>query len=204
MLQKLNNLIKTFLLVIGLLLTTLYTEAASAEGQATVEELPDQMLFQIENMKPGDWTTETYTVSNKRQENTHYVLASRFSGESKKFYNQLQLTVNQGKNTLFQGQLADFQDIEIKALDTGEETQFEFRIDFPYESGNEFQGLVTHFDILVQAEDRMEDTAVFHDDRLPNTASMIFTYLLIGAAFLLVGGLLFNRTYKRNKIVRNS
>src|SRR5690625_6112094 len=131
MLQKLNNLIKTFLLVIGLLLTTLYTEAASAEGQATVEELPDQMLFQIENMKPGDWTTETYTVSNKRQENTHYVLASRFSGGSKKFYNQLQLTVKQGKDTLFQGQLADFQDFGTKKLGTEEETQFEFRIDFP-------------------------------------------------------------------------
>src|SRR5690625_4588300 len=201
MLQKPNILICTFLMGILFLLTMPWTVTASAVDKA--EELPNQMLFQIENMKPGDWTTETYTVSNERQENTHYVLASRFSGESKKFYNQLQLTVKQGKDTLFHGQLAEFQGFGIKTLDTGEETQFEFRVDFPYGSGNEFQGLVTHFDILVQAEDRMEDTAVFHDNRLPNTASMIFTYLLIGAAFLLVGGLLFSHTYKRNKIVRN-
>lgn len=109
MLQKPNILICTFLTGILFLLTMPCTVTASAEAGDKAEELPDQMLFQIENMKPGDWTTETYTVSNKRQENTHYVLASRFSGESKKFYNQLQLTVNQGKNTLFQGQLADFQ-----------------------------------------------------------------------------------------------
>src|SRR5699024_2037205 len=121
------------------------------------------------------WTTEKFTVSNKRQENTHYLLASRFSGGSKKFYNQLQLTVKQGKDTLFHGQLADFQGFGVKTLDTGEKTQFEFRIDFPYESGNEFQGLVTHFDILVQAEDGMEHTALIHKDRLQNTASMIFT-----------------------------
>ena len=203
MLQKPNILICTFLTGILYLLIMPCTVTASAEAWDKAEELPNQMLFQIENMKPGDWTTEKFTVSNKRQENTHYLLASRFSGGSKKFYNQLQLTVKQGKDTLFHGQLADFQGFGVKTLDTGEKTQFEFRIDFPYESGNEFQGLVTHFDILVQAEDRMEDTAVFHNDRLPNTASMIFTYLLIGSIFLLVGGLLFYRTYKRNKIVQN-
>jgi len=203
MLQKPNILICIFLTGILFLLTMPCIVTASAEAGSKTEDLPNKMLFQIENMKPGDWKTETYTVSNKRQENTHYVLASRFSSGTKKLYNQLQLTVNQGKNTIFQGQLADFQDIEIKTLDSGEETQFEFRIDFPYESGNEFQGLVTHFDILVQTEDRMEDTVVFHDDRLPNTASMIFTYLLIGSLFLLVGGLLFYRTYKRNKVVQS-
>src|SRR5699024_9710306 len=137
----------------------------------------------------------------KSQEKTNYVLASRFSSGTKKLYNQLQLTVNQGKNTIFQGQLADFQDIEIKTLDSGEETQFEFRIDFPYESGNEFQGLVTHFDILVQTEDRMDDTVVFHHVRFSNTVSMIFTYLLIVSLFLIVGGFLFYCTYKRNIVV---
>src|SRR5699024_10641120 len=141
--------------------------------------------------------------TNNRKYTTQYLLASRFSGGSKKFYNQLQLTVKQGKDTLFHGQLADFQGFGVKTLDTGEKTQFEFRIDFPYESGNEFQGLVTHFDILVQAEDRMEDTAVFHNNRLPNTASLIYTFLLIGSIFLLVGKLLFYRTYKRNKIMQN-
>ena len=159
MLQKPNILICTFLMGILFLLTMPWTVTASAVDKA--EELPNQMLFQIENMKPGDWTTETYTVSNKRQENTHYVLASRFSGGSKKFYNQLQLTVKQGKDTLFQGQLADFQDFGTKKLGTEEETQFEFRIDFPYESGNEFQGLVTHFDIVVQAEDQVKYTEYF-------------------------------------------
>src|SRR5690625_6875792 len=129
-------------------------------------------------MKPGDWTTETYTVSNERQENTHYVLASRFSGESKKFYNQLQLTVKQGKDTLFHGQLAEFQGFGIKTLDTGEETQFEFRVDFPYGSGNEFQGLVTHLDILVKVVDSLEDYAVFIVNRLLITACNFFYYLL--------------------------
>jgi len=203
MLQKPNILICTFLTGILFLLTMPCTWTASAEAGDMAEELPDQMLFHIENMKPGDWATETYTVSNKHREKAHYVLAGRFSGGSEKLYHQLQLTVNQGKDTLFQGKLPDFHDFDINTFDPGEDEQFQFRLDFPYESGNEFQGLVTHFDIVVQVEDQKEDTAVFHNDRLPNTASMIFTYLLIGAVFLLVGGLLFYRTYKRNKLVYN-
>lgn len=165
----------------------LLTVEVSAEDGHMIDSLPDQMLFQIENMKPGDWSTETYIVSNNRQEKAHYVLTSRFSGGSEKLYNQLQLTVNQGEDKLFQGELPAFHDFDIKTLDTGEVAQFEFRIDFPSGLGNEFQGLVTHFDILVQAEDRLEDTAVFHNNRLPNTASMIFIYLFIGAVFLLAG-----------------
>src|SRR5699024_9484010 len=146
MLQKPNILLCTFLTGILYLLIMPCTVTASAEASDTAEELPDQMLIRIENMKPGGWTTQRFSVSDQHQENTHYLLASRFSGGSKKFYNQLQLTVKQGKDTLFHGQLADFQGFGVKTLDTGEKTQFEFRIDFPYESGNEFQGLVTHFD----------------------------------------------------------
>src|SRR5690625_6087171 len=82
MLQKPNILICTFLTGILFLLTMPCTWTASAEAGDMAEELPDQMLFHIENMKPGDWATETYTVSNKHREKAHYVLAGRFSGGS--------------------------------------------------------------------------------------------------------------------------
>src|SRR5699024_1643583 len=131
MLQKPNILICTFLTGILYLLIMPCTVTASAEAWDKAEELPNQMLFQIENMKPGDWTTEKFTVSNKSQENTPYLSASAVSGGSKKVYNQLQFTDKHGNDTLSPGQLADLQGFGVKTLDTGEKAQFEFRIAFP-------------------------------------------------------------------------
>src|SRR5699024_5543876 len=116
MLQKPNILICIFLTGILFLLTMPCIVTASAEAGSKTEDLPNKMLFQIENMKPGDWKTETYTVSTQRQETTIYALATRFSIGTKKLYYHLHLTVIQRKNTIFRGPLADFQGLEIKTL----------------------------------------------------------------------------------------
>lgn len=201
--QELKMFIPIFILALGLLLSMSFTMMASAESESAVDALPDQMLFNIENMKPGDWSIKTYTISNKHQK-ADYVLTSQFSGGSEKLYNQLQLSVKQGEDTLFHGQLLDFQNLDINTPVYEGDKQFEFRIDFPFESGNEFQGLVTHFNILLQSEDRKDNVAGHDDNRLPNTASMIFTYFLIGIVFLLAAGAmkLFHTRKNRSKCLK--
>lgn len=94
--QELKMFIPIFILALGLLLSMSFTMMASAESESAVDALPDQMLFNIENMKPGDWSIKTYTISNKHQK-ADYVLTSQFSGGSEKLYNQLQLSVKQGE-----------------------------------------------------------------------------------------------------------
>lgn len=196
MLKKAKVFIITFITSILILLDTTYF--ISAESNTSMKALPDSVLFDVTNMKPGDWTVKTYTVSNNSSENGNYLLTSQFTEGSKKLYNQLQLTITEGNNMLYHGSVRDFNGFALRELEVADADQFEFRIDFPYESGNDYQGLATHFVILLQTEERMVDAAV-HNDRLPNTAGLMFRYLFIGAVLLLLGGTILYRAYRKDR-----
>src|SRR5690625_3477458 len=77
----------TVIFMTSILLLSGSPYVVSAESKPAIEALPEKILFHVDNMKPGDCTIQTYTVSNRGRENSEYVLTSQFTRGSKKLYN---------------------------------------------------------------------------------------------------------------------
>lgn len=177
-------------------------------------------LFDVDNMKPGDWAPRTVVVQNDGQMDFDYTMQLQ-SDEETKLYNELLLEVTDDETELYNGNLADFTSLDIRSLAAGNEEELELTVRFPEHLGNEFQGLNAQFQLLFTAEGekgKSDDTrigsmigsATDADDEndekagstLPKTATNIFTFLLIGGILLGLGGLLVLYT-KRNQQSEN-
>ncbi|MFD1849037.1 hypothetical protein [Oceanobacillus bengalensis] len=212
--MKRNRVVLSFILTILFACYILNIPKASAEDTLSIDVLPETILFEITNMKPGDWAPRTAVVQNNGEIEFEYITSVQPNSESLKLYNELILEVTDDNIQLYNGKLSDFNGVSPRELQPGEEDELEFIVRFPEHLGNDFQGLEAEFTIFFKAEsdysEQSEEEEVTGsidsgDESgglaLPSTATNIFNYLLVGLILLVTGtviGLffLYNRKLK--------
>lgn len=182
------------------------------ENDVVIGLSPEDNLFDISNMKPGDWAPRTIAVQNSGNKDFVYHMELQNSGE-KKLFNELLVEIKAGDTELYQGKLADLKSLPERNLTSGTEENLDITIRFPEHLGNDFQGLTSAFVFSFTAEGK--DSAVVQamtkgqvasvstttaESSLPNTTSTIFNLILFGT-LLVVGGIVWMifRYYRRMK-----
>lgn len=107
----------------------------------------DKLLFNLKNMKPGDQVSKVLTVQNRGSRDFTYNTEAKFIGGYKPLYDEFLLTIWDSKNVIFNGKLANFQKLEPRFLRTKHQEDLKFRVIFPFELGNEFQGKSFEYEI---------------------------------------------------------
>lgn len=180
----------------------------NAYGEANKPEIkidvsPKDSLFDVENMKPGDWAPRTVVVQNNGQMDFDYEVQLQHDGQQKLF-NELTLEISDENGELFNGKLADFNSLELRSLAADHKEELEMTVRFPEHLGNEFQGLATNFTLLFIAKgqkgkiDHVSIGGKVGSDTshkkggsmIPTTATNMFNLIAIGLLFLVLGGLL--------------
>ncbi|MER2049241.1 MAG: hypothetical protein ABTA23_13420 [Solibacillus sp.] len=178
-------------------------EKTSENNEINISLSPMETLFDITNMKPGDWAPRTITVKNIGSKDFDYLIQLQNSGDEKLF-NELLLEIKAEDEALYQDKLAAFKSLPIRKLATGSEENLDLTIRFPEHLGNEFQGLHASFDFIFTAEGNDSETETVQEvmigkidssgspmsggPRLSNDTTNLFNYMLIGGA-LGVGGI---------------
>jgi len=195
------------LLIVILIPAKIVVADTSNTPQLAIEVLPSDSLFNITDMKPGDWAPRTVTIKNNGLQEFDYQLRVINDGPDKLF-NELLFEVNDQSNEVYDGKLADFETIPLRSLTSSNVEELDLTIRFPNESGNEFQGLHAQFSIVFMAEGKENNSIVAstyiegivgsggEDLRvsgagLPYTATNIFKFMFIGLLTLAIGGGIF-------------
>jgi LPXTG-motif cell wall-anchored protein len=134
--------------LLKLLLTTILfaffqstTVQAQTNNSLNIDTSPNGFLFNLTNMKPGDWATRKLTIQNRGSEDFQYNTQARFKGGSKDLYNEFLLKVWDSTGVLHSGKLKDFNGLSPRYLKSKHEEDLMFEVKLPYELGNQFQGL---------------------------------------------------------------
>lgn len=159
-------------------------------------------LFDLENIKPGDWADRELTISNKRDNEINYDIEIEYEDGSRMFYDELFIEIKSTDEQLFYDKLTNFTTIKDLTLAANEDETLKMQLTFPPELGNEFQGLTTKATItIISHDDNDEESSTFtlstdsqsmnNDSFLPDTATFIFNFLVIGIVLLLAGSIIY-------------
>lgn len=215
-------------LLLLLLLCIQFSSKVLADGEsesALITTSPDRVLFNVDNMKPGDWAERSLTIQNRSENDFTYNTEVIFKGGSKKLYNEFLLVVEDARGLLYSGKLSDFNRLEPRALKSLHEEELQFVVSFPTHLGNDFQGLefevefrfvVEGYEIekpvdpvdpekdVIQPQRPIDkndlDKGVKKGQILPSTSTDIFNYIVAGFIILLLGTVLY--LYNRRKKVK--
>lgn len=156
---------------------------------------PTKVLFDIHNLKPGDVMQRTFSIENGGNVDVYYKTKAEFMDGSKELYNQLLLQVTDGEHILYDGALSNFTGFDERELTLSNIEQFIFMVEFPYKSGNEFQGLATQFQIIISADLTPGGSGIpSSGSRLPNTSIIHpIIFLLTGLLLFAIGTRLYHK-----------
>lgn len=193
--------------------------SAFAQDEIVLDIKPNEVLFDVDNMKPGDWAPRTVIVQNNGSKAFKYVTTLQPAKQSMKLFNKLLLEVEDSRGELYNGRLADFKQLKPRELNPSKEEEISFTVRFPVYLGNEFQGLDANFILRFSAEgnDSKKDEKAISGTisgaggspgasaagtvgsgfQLPATASNMFNIMLVGLLILGVGGSIL--LYKKRK-----
>jgi LPXTG-motif cell wall-anchored protein len=132
------------------------TGADTTTPEIKIDTLPEKVLFDIDNFKPGDWAPRELTIQNNGNQDFSYNIQSRIKSGSEKLYNQFQLKIEDKSGMVYQGALKDFKGLDPRPLAPFSEEKLTVTVEFPYISGNEFQGLNTEVEFVLYAEGKSE------------------------------------------------
>ena len=156
--SKLFRLFPVLLLISGICFFPMTSVLADGEDNTGKDYIdisisPNDTLFEISNMKPGDWAPRTITVKNLGSKDFAYQMQLENSGE-KKLFNELLLEIKADDKELYQGKLAAFKSLPARKLTRGSGENLDITIRFPEHLGNDFQGLGAAFVFTFTAEGR--------------------------------------------------
>jgi LPXTG-motif cell wall-anchored protein len=146
---------KVYLILLMLIIVfTAATQEVSANRMKIILHPAGKFLFNIENMKPGDWAERTLLIKNAGSDAIDYYLRVLNKSKNNKLFNELDLQVYlKDKNTLiFDDKLRKFEGFIPKHLVKSEIDNLLFIVKMPYELGNEFQGTSAHFELRISAK----------------------------------------------------
>lgn len=208
-----------FLLIISVIcfypVTSVFADDTDdkAENDVAISLSPNEKLFDITNMKPGDWAPRTLTVTNSGDADFVYQLQLQNGGE-KKLFNELMVEIKAGDIELFQGKLAELKSLPGRKLISGSEENLDITIRFPEHLGNDFQGQssVFVFSFVAEGKDNTTVQAMTKGQvasvgptpselSQPTISTNIFIFILAGT-LLVVSGIVFMiiRNYRRVRI----
>jgi len=205
---KLFRLLPFLLLISGICFYPVSSVFADGENDKVENEIDISLsskenLFDISNMKPGDWAPRTITVQNSGTKDFVYLLQLQNNGE-KKLFNELLLEIKAGNIELYQGKMVDYKSLPERKLTSGTEENLDITIRFPEHLGNDFQGLASDFVFSFTAEGKDSTTVQAMTKgqvasssfgptstgfSLPAASSNISNLMLFGTAFV-AGGIL--------------
>lgn len=150
---------------------------------------PEKVLFDVENMKPGDWAERVLEISNGGKEDFNYIISSKLKSGDKKLYNELKLTItSEDDKELFNGTLGQFNKLDPREIKTTDKEKLTFQVNFPAELGNEFQGLTCEVEFKIYAEGTFGGIIPAENGiKLPNTATDTMNIIIVGGTLLLIG-----------------
>jgi LPXTG-motif cell wall-anchored protein len=148
---------------------------------------PYKIFFDIKNSKPGDTYTKVLTIQNNGTDNIQYLFSNYFLKGSKDLYNELKLTVTDKSGEIYKGKLKDFEKLDARNLKRNTNEELTLSIYFPYELGNEYQGLDTEFEFKFYVEGTLGGILPANGPKLPETGTNMFNYILAGSALLIIG-----------------
>jgi len=156
--SKLFRLLPVLLLISGICIFPITSVFADGKNDTDKNDInisisPKDTLFEISNMKPGDWAPRTLTVENSGSKDFVYQMQLQNSGD-KKLFNELLLEIKAGDKELYQGKMAAFKSLPASKLTSGAEENLDITIRFPEHLGNDFQGLTSAFVLTFTAEGR--------------------------------------------------
>ncbi|KUP04427.1 cell wall protein [Bacillus coahuilensis p1.1.43] len=165
---------------------------AAAAPNDTIPEVdiattPTGVLFDVSNMKPGDWADRSIKVSNKGREDFTYKMTVHLKSGSKKLYNELMVRVSDSKSELYYGKIGDFKGLDSRMLAKSEEEELSYTVEFPAQLGNDYQGLQTEIEFKFFVEGTIGGLLPVDGPRLPDTATSTFTLLAIGGLLTAAG-----------------
>lgn len=174
--------------------------ANDEQQEIDIQLSPNNYLFQVPNIKPGDWAPRSLTILNNGRQDFTYAVELQNTIEDTKLFDALIIKVMDGNKELYSGNLSSF-NLPARDLAAGEQEALDIIVYFPEHLGNEFQGLAAEFVLTVTAEGEEDQQDVISVDSnvgngdgngaiLPDTATSIFTLLLIGTILLSVGGVI--------------
>ncbi|SDK35541.1 TasA family protein [Sediminibacillus albus] len=203
---RLAFMIAASLVVFVLIFSSIgYHQSFATANEIDIETLPKDLLFDVHNMKPGDWASRSYTIQNNGSQNMDYYLSAEFKSGSEKLYKALVLQVKEGDQELYTGSLAAFNQLEQRQLKARMEEELTFTVQFPEELGNDYQGLISTFNIIIHAKGVPVTGPQTSDGKgLPNTAAGMFNMLLIGAVLLISGTAAYLYARKTRKDIKLS
>lgn len=159
--------------------------------EVDISTSPETVLFDVKNMKPGDWATRSITVNNNGKQDFKYVMSTALKSGAKELYNELLFTVKDKNGDLYKGKLADFKGLEQRTLMKSKSEELTFQIDFPPHLGNEFQGLATVVEFKFYVAGTLGGLLPVNGPKLPDTATGMFNLIGAGAIFVIGGVFLF-------------
>ncbi|MDY0393890.1 hypothetical protein ACFSMW_16475 [Virgibacillus halophilus] len=187
---------------------------SSSDSEISITLLPKDILFDINNMKPGDWAPRKITVKNSGIKDFAYHMQLRNDGQ-KKLFNELLLEIKTGKETLYQGKLAAFDKLPARSLASGSKEDLDITVRFPEHLGNDFQGLKSTFAFIFTAEGKDKEAAqaiskgmvdsgggpTSAGPHLPDTSTNLFNIILFGSILVMASILMMVvRHFRRPRI----
>ncbi|GAA0363579.1 hypothetical protein [Bacillus horti] len=125
-------------------------------------------LFTVSNFKPGDWAEREIVIGNKGNRDFFYTMSASLGlqgEESEKFYEALELTVEDSTGELYAGKLSKFTGLEPRFLRVSREEALTLTVKFPFEYGNDYQALETVVLFIFSAEARPDRPPETCEDR---------------------------------------
>ncbi|ANX13741.1 hypothetical protein ABE41_017160 [Fictibacillus arsenicus] len=139
-----------------LLLTIIPVGSTGATKSSTVLNLslfPQKQLFNISGFAPGDWAERKLIIKNDGNTNFFYNSTIKKVSGNDLLFKQLQLKISTPNEILYEGKISEFS-TKSRFLSSFSEEILDVIIVFPYESGNEFQGLATEVEFILYADGR--------------------------------------------------
>lgn len=186
-----NKLIILF--IVSIVLISILPKGKIVTAENTNQEIdialsPVKILFEIDNMKPGDWADRTLTVLNSGTQDFTYASSIHLKAGSEKLYKELYLIVSDADKELFNGKLDNFKGLEQRGLAKSTQENLYYTIEFPSHLGNDFQGLSSEVVFSFYVDRNIG--GVLGGPSLPETATNIYNIFLVGLVVLLVGTIL--------------
>jgi hypothetical protein len=151
------------------------TEATKSKNKIEIATDPPSSFINAFDMAPGDKITSPLKVKNEGNVDFDYVISSRMQSGDELFYDKLVVSVYDIDGLLFRGNLDDLKLYPIGNINKFNHQNFSFEVEFPLDSGNEYQGKksVVAFDFIAYSP-----TGDECDCFKPPFSNLLFNYQL--------------------------
>jgi hypothetical protein len=136
------------------------TKADESEYEVDISTTPVDFLFDVKNMKPGDWSISTLKINNEGNLDFNYSISSHKESGDNYLYNQFFVWVSDNDGLLYEGRLSDFSEFPLGTIASKGSSTLTFKVELPYETGDEAQGKTTSVTFALNAVGHKQEVPI--------------------------------------------